>query len=107
MVAVPWGGEYNRDGQWRSTKMKVPAIVAVMVLGAASMMAQAAATSGTAAAPDAAKPAEHAACKHETAKTGAKKSCHCTKNKDGMAKDMDESKHGGCPMMKKSAENKS
>jgi hypothetical protein len=41
------------------------------------------------------------------AKTGTKKACHCTKNKDGMAKDMDESKHGGCPMMKKSAENKS
>lgn len=77
--------------------MKVPAIVAVMVLGAASMMAQAAA-SGTAAAPDAAKPTEHAACKHEMAKTGTKKACHCMKNKDGKM---------ACPHMKKEAETKS
>jgi len=75
--------------------MKVPAIVAVMVLGAASMMAQAAATgTGTAAAPDASKPADHAACKHEMAKTGTKKACHCMKNKDGKM---------ACPHMKKEA----
>ncbi len=87
--------------------MKVPAIVAVMVLGAASMMAQAAATgtgtaasstaaAGTAAAPDASKPAGHAACKHETAKSesGTKKACHCMKNKDGKM---------ACPHMKKEA----
>jgi hypothetical protein len=89
--------------------MKVPAIVAVMVLGAASMMAQAAASSGTAAtAPDASKPAEHAACKHEMAKSGTKKMCHCMRNKKGsMAKEMDGSKHGSCPRMKKEAEDKS
>jgi hypothetical protein len=88
--------------------MKVPAIVAVMVLGAASMMAQAAASSGTAAAPDASKPAEHAACKHEMAKSGTKKMCHCMRNKNGsMAKEMDGSKHGSCPRMKKEAEKKS
>jgi hypothetical protein len=87
--------------------MKVRGIVAVMVLSAASMWAQAAA-SGTAAAPDAAKPAHHAACKHEMAKSGGmKKGCHCMRNKDGMAKDMDGSKHGGCPMMKKEAEKNS
>ena len=77
--------------------MKVPTIVAVMVLGAASMMAQAAAA-GTAAAPDASKPAEHAACKREMAKNGTKKACHCMKNKDGKM---------ACPHMKKQAETKS
>jgi hypothetical protein len=88
--------------------MKVPTIVAVMVLGAASMMAQAAASGTAAAAPDASKPAEHAACKHEMAKSGTKKACHCMKNKNSnMAKDMDGSKHGSCPRMKKEAENKS
>lgn len=85
--------------------MKVPAMVAVMVLSAASMWAQTATTSGTAAAPDAAKPAHHAACKREM---GAKKMCHCMRNKNGnMAKDMDGNKHGSCPMMKKSTEKKS
>jgi hypothetical protein len=79
-------------------KMKVPTIVAVMVLGAASMMAQAAASGTAAAAPDASKPAEHAACKHEMAKTGTKKACHCMKNKDGKM---------ACPHMKKEAETKS
>ncbi|MGC2209301.1 MAG: hypothetical protein WA532_04230 [Candidatus Korobacteraceae bacterium] len=77
--------------------MKIPTIVAVMVLGAASMMAQAAAP-GTAAAPDASKPTEHAACKHEMAKTGTKKACHCMKNKYGKM---------ACPHMKKEAETKS
>jgi len=78
------------------------------VLSAASMWAQAAAASPATAAPNAAKPANHAACKHETANGGAKKSCHCMKNKDGnMAKEMDGSKHESCPRMKKEAENKS
>jgi hypothetical protein len=87
-------------------KMRVPGIVAVMVLSAASMWAQAASTSpATAAAPDAAKPANHAACKHEM---GAKKMCHCMRNKDGkMAKEMDGNKKGSCPRMKKEAEKKS
>jgi hypothetical protein len=88
--------------------MKVPGIVAVMVLSAGSMWAQAAATTETAAAPDAAKPAHPMACKREMASGGAKKSCHCMRNKDGnMAKDMDGNKHGGCPRMKKEAEKKS
>ena len=85
--------------------MRVPGIVAVMVLSAASMWAQAAAPPATAAAPDAAKPANHAACKHEM---GAKKGCHCMRNKDGnMAKEMDGNKKGSCPRMKKEAEKKS
>jgi hypothetical protein len=97
--------------------MKVPGIVAVMVLGAASMWAQAAAAPAaqapaapaTAAAPDAGKPANHAACKHEMSTNGgAKKTCHCMKNKDGnMAKDMDGKSKGSCPRMKTGAENKS
>jgi hypothetical protein len=79
--------------------MKIPGIVAVMVLGAASMWAQAAS-----AAPDASKPADHAMCKHE--KMGAKKTCHCMKNKD-TAKGMDGSMKGKCSREKKESENKS
>ena len=85
--------------------MRVPGIVAVMVLSAASMWAQTAAPPATAAATDAAKPANHADCKHEM---GAKKRCHCMRNKDGkMAKEMDGNKKGSCPRMKKEAEKKS
>jgi len=79
--------------------MKVRGIVAVMVLGAASMWAQ----TGAAAA-DTAKPADHAACKHEK---DSKMAC-CKKDKDGkMAKDMDCCKKGKCARCKKASENKS
>ncbi len=71
--------------------MKVPAIVAVMVLGAASMWAQAAAPATPApaaqaatAAPDAAKPADHAACTHDKdMKMSGKKGCckKCARHK--------------------------
>ena len=95
--------------------MKVPGIVAVMVLGAASMFAQAAATAPAApnapaatTAPDAAKPADHAACMHHKAGMKGGKACHCRKGKDGnMAKSMDGHKRGMCPYMKKNSEKKS
>jgi hypothetical protein len=94
--------------------MKVPGIVAVMVLSAASMWAQAAtAAPDTAAAsaaqaatpaPDAAKPGDHAACKRD--KSGQKMCCR-KKHKDGnMAKEMDGNKHGKCAREKHEAEKK-
>jgi hypothetical protein len=86
--------------------MKIPGIVAVMVLSAASMWAQAATTEAPAAT-DSAKPAHHACMRGKSEKMGAKKMCHCMKNKDGMAKDMDGDKKGKCPRMKKDNENKS
>ncbi len=80
--------------------MTIRGIVAVMVLGAASMCAQTAAP----AAPDANKPADHPACMH--AKEG-KMAC-CKKNKDGkMTKEMDCCKKGKCAREKKESEKKS
>jgi len=80
--------------------MKVRRIVAVLVLGAASMWAQ----SGAATSPDASKSADHAACKHD--KDG-KMAC-CKKDKDGnMTKDMDCCKKGKCAREKKESEKKS
>ena len=80
--------------------MKIRGIVAVMLLSAASMLAQAAP-----AAPDASKPADHAACKRDKA---GKMEC-CKKDKDGnmMGKDMDCCKKGKCARDKKESENKS
>jgi hypothetical protein len=75
--------------------MKVRRVLAVMLLGAASMWAQ----SGAAA--DTAKPADHPACKHD--KDG-KMAC-CKKDKDGnTAKDMDCCKKGKCAREKKASE---
>jgi hypothetical protein len=56
--------------------MKARRILAVLLLGAASMWAQ---TDAAATAPDAAKPAEHAACKRDK---DSKMAC-CKKDKDG------------------------
>ncbi len=79
--------------------MTIRGIVAVMVLSAASMCAQTAP-----AAPDASKPADHAACMHN--KDG-KMAC-CKKDKDGnMSKDMDCCKKGKCARCKKASEKKS
>ncbi len=90
--------------------MKIRGVVAVMLLSAVSMWAQAAP-----AAPDAAKPADHMACKHEKSakmdgckrdKDG-KMEC-CKKDKDGkMAKEMDCCKKGKCAREKKTDEKKS
>jgi hypothetical protein len=57
------------------------------------------------AAPDAAKPAEHAACKRDK---DAKMDCCCKKDKDGkMTKEMDCCKKGKCAREKKDVEKKS
>lgn len=83
--------------------MKIRGLMAVMVLGAASMMAQSAAP-----APEASKPADHAACKHDKdSKMGGEMSC-CKKDKDGkMTKEMDCCKKGKCAREKKDSEKKS
>jgi len=79
--------------------MKIRGLVAVMLLCAASMVAQSATP-----APDASKPAEHAACKRDKA---SKMDC-CKKDKDGkMAKEMDCCKKGKCAREKKDTEKKS
>ena len=79
--------------------MRVRGMIAVMVLSTAAMFAQAAPAS-----PDAAKSADHAACKHD--KDG-KMAC-CKKNKDGkMMGEKDCCKKGQCARMKKDAEKKS
>jgi Spy/CpxP family protein refolding chaperone len=79
--------------------MKIRGMMAVLVLGAATMFAQAAPASD-----DAAKPADHAACMHDK---DAKMGC-CKKHGD--AKTMGEKdccKKGQCARMKKDAEKKS
>ena len=83
--------------------MKIRGIVAVMLLSAASMLAQAAP-----AAPDASKPADHAACmRDKDHKMSGEMSC-CKKDKDGkMAKEMDCCKKGKCARDKKDTEKKS
>jgi hypothetical protein len=82
-------------------KMKVRRLLAVLVLGAASMLAQ---TGAAAAAPDTAKPGDHAACKHD--KDG-KMAC-CKKDKDGkMSQEMDCCKKGKCAREKKTSESTS
>jgi len=79
--------------------MKTRGVLAVMLLCAASMMAQAAAP-----AQDATKPADHAACKRD--KDG-KMEC-CKKDKDGkMSQEMDCCKKGKCARDKKDSEKKS
>jgi hypothetical protein len=79
--------------------MKVRGIVAVLLLSAASMWAQAAPAT-----PDAGKPADHAAaCPRD--KDG-KMAC-CKKDKDGKMKDMDCCKKGKCAREKMGSENKS
>jgi hypothetical protein len=79
--------------------MKIRGIVAVMLLSAVSMWGQAAP-----AAPDASKPADHPACKHD--KEG-KMEC-CKKDKAGnMVKEMDCCKKGKCAREKKDSEKKS
>ncbi len=89
--------------------MTIRGIMAVMVLGAASMCAQTAApaapdANAQTAAPDANKPADHPACMH--AKEG-KMAC-CKKDKDGkMSKEMDCCKKGKCAREKKESEKKS
>jgi hypothetical protein len=90
--------------------MTIRGVVAVMLLGAASMVAQSATP-----APDASKPADHAACMHD--KGGKMDSCMkdkdgnmacCKKDKDGkMAKEMDCCKKGKCAREKKDTEKKS
>jgi hypothetical protein len=67
-------------------RMKWRGIVAVMLLSAVSMWAQAAP-----AAPDAAKPADHAACMRDK---DSKMKCCCKHDQDGkMAMDMECCKH--------------
>lgn len=79
--------------------MRIRGVIAVMLLAAASMVAQSATP-----APDASKPAENAACKRD--KDG-KMAC-CKKDKDGkMAKEMDCCKKGKCARDKKDMEKKS
>jgi hypothetical protein len=93
--------------------MKIRGTMAVIVLCAASMMAQ----SGTLApAPESSKPADHAACMHakDSEMKGCKKdkdgkmsgemSC-CKKDKDGKMADC--CKKGKCAREKKEAEKKS
>jgi putative methionine-R-sulfoxide reductase with GAF domain len=56
--------------------MKIRGILAVVVLGAASLVAQ-----------DTSKSADHAACKRDKSeKMDSKKECCCKKNKDGQMK---------------------
>ena len=79
--------------------MKVRGIVAVLVLSAVSVWAQAAPATQ-----DAQKSADHAACMRN--KDG-KMDC-CKHDKDGkMAKEMDCCKHGKCAREKKTDEKKS
>ena len=73
-------------------QMKVKGILAVMVLGAASLLAQ----TGTAPA-DASKPADHPACKHEK---DSKMAC-CKKDKDGNMVKGADCKKGKCARCKK------
>ena len=93
--------------------MKIRGTMAVMLLCAASMMAQSATP---APAPDASKPADHAACMH--AKDSDMKSCKkdkdgkmagemscCKKDKDGKMADC--CKKGKCAREKKDTEKKS
>ncbi len=80
--------------------MKLQGMIAVIVLSAAAMFAQAA----PAAAPAAVKPADHAACMHDK---DAKMACGKT-DKDGkMMEKKDCCKKGQCARMKKDAEKKS
>ena len=79
--------------------MKIRGVVAVMLLCAASMVAQSATP-----APDAAKPADHAACMRDK---DSKMAC-CKKHKDAkMTDEKDCCKKGQCARMKKDGEKKS
>jgi hypothetical protein len=80
--------------------MKIRGMIAVMLLSAVSMWAQAPPT----AVPDDSKPADHAACKRDKSD---KMAC-CKKDKDGkMVKEMDCCKKGKCDRDKKESEKKS
>ena len=91
---------YNPRAESRRVRtMKIRGMMAVLVLGAATMFAQAAP-----AADDAAKPADHAACMRDK---DSKMAC-CKKHKDAkMTDEKDCCKKGQCARMKKDGEKKS